>query len=257
MLTMPTPRISQSPIFQPRSPITLAKYVQATSPTPSVISTGSLSPVPSLPACDRCCLARLEEGLICRTCERQWLACKMWYQANDGGRRRWLTEPLIRPAESNASLRAVMGVLGVSGNSGSVGLGIEASLRLKKELPFKVIPTPAATDRPGGYTSGATRWRQLRRHSLEATRRTREAVRFIFSLSLMALSSGSSASSPSNDLPDISPATSYDSGATSSWTARIAPHRRPHSSPAAPSYGSSVSGMVCITSSSRFVEHLV
>ena len=83
----------------------------------------------------------------------------MWYQANDGGRRRWLTEPLIRPAESNASLRAVMGVLGVSGNSGSVGLGIEASLRLKKELPFKVIPTPAATDRPGGYTSGATRWR--------------------------------------------------------------------------------------------------
>ncbi|CDO73419.1 hypothetical protein BN946_scf185013.g53 [Trametes cinnabarina] len=114
MLTLPTPQIAQSPVFVPHSPITLAKYVEATTPVhmldplrphslPSSTSF-SLSPAPPLPMCDRCCLAQLGDGVVCRPCEKQWLACKVWYQAHDGGRRRWLTEPYIKPAESTARL---------------------------------------------------------------------------------------------------------------------------------------------------------
>ncbi|KAI0654446.1 hypothetical protein C8Q70DRAFT_925754 [Cubamyces menziesii] len=167
MLTLPTPQIAHSPVFVPRSPITLSKYVEATTPVhgsnplapPSpATSCGSpsLSPAPSVPSCDRCCLGQLEiDGVVCRACEKQWLACKMWYQAHDGGRRRWLTEPYIKPAESTASVRAVMGsVLAVSGHHGNGGeggsatastrgLGFGSSISLKKELPFKVLPTPS------------------------------------------------------------------------------------------------------------------
>ena len=172
MLTLPTPQIAHSPVFVPRSPITLSKYVEATTPVhgsnplapPSPATScasPSLSPAPSVPSCDRCCLGQLEiDGVVCRACEKQWLACKMWYQAHDGGRRRWLTEPYIKPAESTASVRAVMGrVLGVSGRNGNGGgrgsatastrgLGFGSSVSFKKELPFKVLPTPSGPSAP-------------------------------------------------------------------------------------------------------------
>ncbi|KAH9932101.1 uncharacterized protein BXZ73DRAFT_44, partial [Epithele typhae] len=170
MLTLPTPVLPQSPVFRPRSPITLRKYMQATtsdcgSPTATPAS-GFLSPVPSVPSCDRCCLGQLDQGFTCRSCERQWMACKMWYQANDGGRRRWLTEPFIRPAESNANARAVMDMLGVPG---AVGLGIEQPPTGRKASPLKVLTATApARDRHHGCPEddhsrlGAARWRQLR-----------------------------------------------------------------------------------------------
>ncbi|KAI0756429.1 hypothetical protein C8Q80DRAFT_29134 [Daedaleopsis nitida] len=249
VFTMPTPQISQSPIFQPRSPITLAKYVQATSPRTflaSPVSNGSLYPVPSIPSCDRCCLAQLEEGYICRSCERQWLACKMWYQVNDGGRRRWLTEPLIRPAESTASIRAVMGVFGVPGDASKVGLGLE--LKVKKDLPFKVVATP--------LDPSSLRRRQMRKSTKP---RAWNGVRAMFSSSLKTLLHASRAPHPIplGGLSKKSSGTSYDSRATS-LDARIAPHRRqPHCSPPTPCYGSSLAGLACITSNSRFVEHLV
>ncbi len=253
---MPTPQISQSPIFQPRSPISLAKYVQATTlqPSPALsVSSGVLSPspVPSIPSCDRSCLAQLEEGLICRSCQRQWLACKMWYHANDGGRRRWLTEPLIRPAESTASVRALMGVLGVPGNIGTVGLGLETSV---KKLPFKVITTAGASGVSRGCSTRAVGWR---RALLEATKNTVDTVFTMFSLQLKALLSGSPTSCSSTGIPDLSLATSRDCS-TASWATRIAPHRQPHLPRArSPSYGTSLSALACITSSSRFIEHIL
>lgn len=290
VLTLPTPQLSQSPVFQPRSPITVAKYVHATSsrspcPAPAV-STSSLSPAPSIPSCNRCCLAQLEDGIICRACERQWLACKMWYQANDGGRRQHLTEPFIRPAESNANVRAVMDVLGVSGSSATVGLGFGPSVTPgKKALPFEVVesPTPPpcsrcnydSCTRPSNCPRRATPWRRLRRHSLDAVKRARDMLRTLLSLSLNS-ESESVVPSPRSWfwLPRgglqltsafTSPAPPYDSPATS-WAARIVPYRMAcpatataTESSSSPSYGSSLfrRPLARVTSESRFVEHLV
>ncbi|RPD64658.1 hypothetical protein L227DRAFT_264192 [Lentinus tigrinus ALCF2SS1-6] len=283
---MPTPQISQSPVFQPRSPITLAKYVQATSSQPPcpapAVSTGSLSPVPSIPSCNRCCLAQLEDGIICRACERQWLACKVWYQANDGGLRRHLTEPFIRPAESNANVRAVMDVLGVPGSSAAVGLGFEPSVTLRKKLPFKVVEPPIGP-RPscsrcnydscvsaGNCRVRTTPWRHLCRHSLDALKKTRDTLRALLSMSLslnLSLESKSVVPSPRSWswLPRggltsafALPATPYDSPATS-WPARVAPYQLAYSATEpSPSYGSSLfhRQLACVTSGSRFVERL-
>lgn len=254
VLTLPTPCISQSPIFQPRSPITLAKYVRATTTgqctTPTSSGVGSLSPVPSVPSCDRCCLAQLEEGYICRACERQWLACQMWYRANDGGRRRWLTEPFIRPAESNANLRAVMGGLGVPGSTGTAGLGLQepSTKKSRKELPFKVIPTIAHVHPPRAKDDfGAKQWRHIRRTSLYAVRK----ISVVLSASLELLSVY-----PPGGMDPILLSTSHDSLATS-CTAHIVPHTSPHVTQDAPPHGSTVSRLACVSSSSRFVEHLV
>lgn len=265
VVTLPTPRVSQSPVFQPRSPITLAKYVQATSPdsdlSPACASSSSLSPVPSVPACDRCCLAELEEGVTCRSCERQWLACKMWYQANDGGRRQWLTEPFIRPAESNASLRAVMGVLGVPGSTDSAdsaGLGIRPS-GARKEPPFKVVPNRSPAQGPGrhcgcnscageGRTSaGAARWRRIR---VASVKMGKAAIRTVVVLSMQLLAS----LSPTTLLLDAS----YGTG-TTTLAAQVPPSSSGHPSSSGPlsSLRSSRSVLACVTSGSRFVEHAV
>ncbi|KAL6304843.1 hypothetical protein BKA93DRAFT_825450 [Sparassis latifolia] len=107
-LTIPTPQLPPSPVFVLKSPITVSKFVSASSNAANAgISTAIRgSPAPMVPACDRCRLAEPESSQ-CYSCYQQWLACKVWYQANDGGRRTWLTEPYIKPAESNAINRAV------------------------------------------------------------------------------------------------------------------------------------------------------
>ncbi|KAH9897709.1 hypothetical protein C8Q73DRAFT_682272 [Cubamyces lactineus] len=175
MLTLPTPQIAHSPVFVPRSPITLSKYVEATTPirgcnllaplSPATsCASPSSSPAPSVPSCDRCCLGQLEiDGVVCRACEKQWLACKMWYQAHDGGRRRWLTEPYIKPAESTARVRAVMGSVlasseyhgntdeGGSATASTRGLGFGSSVSLKKEPPFKVLSTSSGSSGPRAH----------------------------------------------------------------------------------------------------------
>ena len=120
VLTVPTPMVPQSPVFAPQSPITVSKFFSAltqdsnetgpTSPGPTIAA-----PLPSLPSCGECGLIEFEMGTQCRACNQRWLACKVWYRAQDGGRRRWLTEPYIRPAESNARNRALMHGLGVPG----------------------------------------------------------------------------------------------------------------------------------------------
>ncbi|KAI0652544.1 hypothetical protein C8Q79DRAFT_938182 [Trametes meyenii] len=273
VLTMPTPQIAHSPIFVPHSPITLSKYVEATTHTsaynplgPSPAPSASLSPAPSLPTCDRCCLAQLEDGLICRACEKQWLACKLWYHAHDGGRRRWLTEPYIKPAESTARVRAVMGALSVSGSTRSShlnhGLGLGPSVSFKQELPFRVLAT---SSRPSSlhavYNSAgswATRcWKTnigrvalLCQQSVNAAKRmcgAGETLWPAFVTLLFPLSR--------NDRSSVSSRSESDDSLTTSWGAHIGGHRRPLSGESSLSAGSLP--VACITSSSRFVEHLV
>lgn len=119
ILTMPTPVEPQSPVFVSQSPITVSKFFEALdSPLdgPPEAQTRSLvSTAPRLASCGDCGLFEFEQGLQCRDCDQQWLACKVWYRAQDGGRRRWLTAPYIRPGESNARNRALMHDVGVPG----------------------------------------------------------------------------------------------------------------------------------------------
>ncbi|KAJ7269294.1 hypothetical protein B0H12DRAFT_31264 [Mycena haematopus] len=135
VLTFPTPEPPKSPIFAPQSPFAVHKFVAAMTPSVSTSSGGdqciSHLAVPTLPRCTHCGfgfgldLHDLEAPLSrnpCRFCEPQWLACKMWYQAR-GNR---LREPCaVRPAESNASSRAIVGKLGLPVGSHR-GLGLEA-----------------------------------------------------------------------------------------------------------------------------------
>ncbi|KAI8990668.1 hypothetical protein BD414DRAFT_569590 [Trametes punicea] len=282
MLTLPTPQVAHSPVFVPRSPITLLNYVEATTPVRmlnplSLPSSASMSPAPPLPSCERCCLAQLEEGIVCRACEKQWLACKMWYQAHDGGRRRWLTEPYIKPAESTASVRAVMSVLGVPGSNGGAylhanrGLGLGSSVSFEQELPFRVLATSSNGSAPrarsgsgsGGcsnsscaalvrtWTADAKRAALICQDSLrlDAAKKMRAALRALWAASLeflfpVAWDVRSSVSSRSTS----------DDSSGASCAARIGDHQWLPSCSVSPSSGSS--RMACITSNSRFVEHL-
>ncbi|EMD42265.1 hypothetical protein CERSUDRAFT_110795 [Gelatoporia subvermispora B] len=86
---------------------------------------GLQSPVPSVPACSTCSPQHTEAEDYCHSCGRQWLACKMWYQATDGGKRQRLAEPFIKPGESTANIREMMDILGIpGGNSRLHGLGL-------------------------------------------------------------------------------------------------------------------------------------
>ncbi|KAI0082327.1 hypothetical protein K474DRAFT_862282 [Panus rudis PR-1116 ss-1] len=129
VLTCPTPVDPPSPIFVPRTPITVSKFVCASLDAPLIQPPyqSSTTPIPMLPQCQFCGLEEFESGSQCRECDQQWLACKIWYQANDGGRRQRLTEPYVKPAESNARTRALHNMFGVPGGSfPPIGLGIEA-----------------------------------------------------------------------------------------------------------------------------------
>lgn len=140
MLTLPTPTIPISPVFLNQSPITVPKYLTASSTpamTPRTPASAHAFGVPSLPRCDCCGFVEFENGTQCAECDKQWLACKVWYQANDGGRRHYLTEPYIKPAESNARTRAILDVLGVPGGSPSaLGLGIEFETQTPRKRRF-------------------------------------------------------------------------------------------------------------------------
>ncbi|KAH9929790.1 uncharacterized protein B0H18DRAFT_996284 [Fomitopsis serialis] len=130
VLTLPTPQLPASPIFIPQSPITVSKFITAAADPPSSAHPPRQPscPVPAMQFCSDCALVPPDSGLLCYSCDQQWLACKVWYQANDGGRRQRLTEPHIRPAESNAANRALMDFLRApTGSGNSYGLGIRAT----------------------------------------------------------------------------------------------------------------------------------
>ncbi|KAI0687985.1 hypothetical protein BC835DRAFT_342197 [Cytidiella melzeri] len=123
ILTEPTPMIPQSPVFIPQSPITVQQFFSAAAstgprrvpaetklrrPGPTHTSpSGYLAP--SLTSCSDCGLVEFDQGLQCQKCNRRRLACKVWYdRATDGGqRRRWLTEPYIRPGKCNETNREI------------------------------------------------------------------------------------------------------------------------------------------------------
>ena len=119
MLTLPTPVMPHSPVFVPQSPITVSKFFEALDPppagTPADHTRSLVSAAPPLASCGECGLVEFEQGIQCRACDQQWLACKVWYRAHDGGRRRWLSAPYILPGESNARNRALMHDVGLPG----------------------------------------------------------------------------------------------------------------------------------------------
>ncbi|KAI9060481.1 hypothetical protein FKP32DRAFT_1655740 [Trametes sanguinea] len=299
VLTLPTPQIAHSPVFVPRSPITLAKYVEATTPLhmltslspqqPISTSTSlSLSPAPSLPICERACLSQLEYGIVCRSCEKQWLACKLWYQAHDGGRRQFLTEPYIKPAESTASVRAVMRVLGVPGDAANTnggvnaestrGLGFGSSFSFKQELPFRVLATSSDTSGPrvrfgsssnsGDGSGGSSCTTRLRKWTANAKRvmliRQNEEVqgRWTALRALWSASVGVLFPQPMpRDGPFSGPSPSMsDDYSVMSGGLHIDGHQWPPSPATSLSFGSSTGppadAIARVTSGSRFVEHL-
>ncbi|KAI0281211.1 hypothetical protein BGY98DRAFT_1094972 [Russula aff. rugulosa BPL654] len=107
VLTLPTPASPHSPIFSPGVPFTTERFLDAAE------AAAPKDRAPTLPQCDHG-----QAGKLCRTCEMQLLACRVWFQNTDGGARAALHEPFVRPAQSTVRTRAVLASLGVG-----LGLG--------------------------------------------------------------------------------------------------------------------------------------
>jgi len=112
VLTLPTPASPHSPIFSPGVHFTTEKFLGATE------AASPRDRAPTLPQCDHMQgqghgHGQGKEGKLCRACEMQLLACRVWYQNVDGGARAALHEPFVRPAQSTVRTRAVLASLGV------------------------------------------------------------------------------------------------------------------------------------------------
>lgn len=115
VLTLPTPASPHSPIFLPEVPFTAEKFLDAAE------AAAPKDHAPTLPQCNHG-----QGGKLCRACEMQLLACRVWFQNADGGARAALREPFLRPAQSTMRTRAVLASLGVGVTCPSgVGLGLE------------------------------------------------------------------------------------------------------------------------------------
>ena len=114
VLTLPTPASPHSPIFSPGVPFTTERFLDAAE------AAAVKDRAPTLPQCDHG-----QAGKLCRACEMQLLACRVWFQNTDGGARAALHEPFVRPAQSTVRTRAVLASLGVGATCPSViGLGL-------------------------------------------------------------------------------------------------------------------------------------
>jgi hypothetical protein len=114
VLTLPTPASPHSPIFSPGVPFTTERFLDAAE------AAAPKDRAPTLPQCDHG-----QAGKLCRACEMQLLACRVWFQNTDGGARAALHEPFVRPAQSTVRTRAVLASLGVGATCPSgVGLGV-------------------------------------------------------------------------------------------------------------------------------------
>lgn len=114
VLTLPTPASPHSPIFSPGVPFTTERFLDAAE------AAAPKDRAPTLPQCDHGQAVKL-----CRACETQLLACRVWFQNADGGARAALHEPFVRPAQSTVRTRAVLASLGVgAARSSDVGLGL-------------------------------------------------------------------------------------------------------------------------------------
>jgi hypothetical protein len=128
VLTLPTPGSPHSPIFSPGVQFTTEKFLGAAE------AASPRDRAPPLPQCDHMQGQGQEhgrgqgkEGKLCRACEMQLLACRVWFQNADGGARAALHEPFVRPAQSTVRTRAVLASLGVGAQGqcpSGVGLGI-------------------------------------------------------------------------------------------------------------------------------------
>ena len=180
-----------------------------------------------------------------------------------------------------------MGQVGVPGSSGdappaTVGLGIQDSgMGARKELPFKVVPTPQTTEGPEGHcgcgacarekrrwTAGAARRRRLRWVSRKAKQATKTAFRLALVLSLQLLVSlspmailleasyGPGANNLATTRAASRPCPRADSNANSGANSSSDSELQPPVATQIPSRGSSLSVLAFVTSGSRFVEHV-
>lgn len=124
MLTMPSPQPENTPVNVFETPVTIQEYIFAST---AHLATNPGASVPRLPDCNhRASRDEDESGdndYLCRACEKQLLACRLWYHARKAAGQS-LREPLLKPAESNASIRATLEVLGLPVGSNR-GLGID------------------------------------------------------------------------------------------------------------------------------------
>lgn len=121
VLTLPTPGSPRSPIFSPGVHFTTEKFLGAAE------AASPRDRAPPLPQCDHMQgQGQGKEDRLCRACEMQLLACRVWFQNADGGARAALHEPFVRPAQSTVRTRAVLASVGVGAPrcSSGVGLGI-------------------------------------------------------------------------------------------------------------------------------------
>jgi hypothetical protein len=127
VLTLPTPASPHSPIFSPEVHFTTEKFLDAAE------AAAPKDRAPTLPHCDH---GRGDK--LCRACEMQLLACRVWFQNADGGARAALREPFVRPAQSTTRTRAVLASLGVgvacpSGVGLGLGNGWDGSTRVRDD----------------------------------------------------------------------------------------------------------------------------
>lgn len=134
VLTLPTPTSPHSPIFSPGVHFTTEKFINAAE------AAALKDQAPMLPQCNHG-----QAGKLCRACEMQLLACRVWFQNADGGARAALREPFVRPAQSTVRTRAILASLGVGAQCPSgIGLGLaNGSVRDDDDDPGSLaIETP-------------------------------------------------------------------------------------------------------------------
>ena len=179
---MPTPAPPQSPLvlFIPQSPITVLKFLTAaaspneftpqscTSHFHSTSTSYRTPPAPTLPSCDNCnsTFPSFDQRTSCHACDDRWLACKVWYRATDGGRRRWLTEPYIRPGECNETNRAILRELE---SELGFGLGLGSAL-VDLEDRYYVTPMKRKTKFAEGFWRACTQSLRLEKAKLRSLR---------------------------------------------------------------------------------------
>jgi hypothetical protein len=183
-----------SPLFAPHSPLTVSKYVAA-SMSASEISTksrrntqiGNTCPSPPfLPTCSQCGVDGISQ---CAACDKQWLACKLWYHSSDGGQARCLKEPYTIPAESNASSRAMTGFLGFPVGSPR-GLGIKVGAGQNFQNSQSTWPT---TDGPCRDNREPDEWGRTHAQQSHFRHPNSERRRSTFAVTQMKLKSGARA----------------------------------------------------------------
>ncbi|EGO05422.1 hypothetical protein SERLA73DRAFT_157950 [Serpula lacrymans var. lacrymans S7.3] len=121
MLTLPTPELPSTPAWTPSPlPLTVSQYVVA------VDAGGYDAPAPPFPPCYGDNFGYTPK---CSACEKQWLACTLWFHARQKRTASsHLERPYLRGEVSTATNRAIMGSLGLPIGSAKALAKIDATV---------------------------------------------------------------------------------------------------------------------------------